>query len=354
MTASAASAPSSEEHWRKLLIGSSPAMERTVAVIRLVGARRATVLITGETGTGKEMVARAVHQASPRAHLPMVAVNCNALPENLLEAELFGHVKGAFTGAIHQRIGRFEQAHRGTLFLDEVGDLPLDVQTKLLRVLQEREFQRIGSSETIRVDVRLIAATNVNLAEKVRQGKFREDLFYRLNVVPISTPPLRERPEDIPVLARHFVAKICRMEEMPEPELASETLARLQAFHWPGNVRQLENAVEMAVALSGGREVLYPSDFALTSDRALTSGTPVLPAPAAGEVLALPAGGLDFEQTIGHIERQILEDALRKTNGNKSAAATMLGLKRTTLAAKLRSLEAGGIGPDSDSETSSE
>ncbi len=328
MTGIAASAAQrdGEEHWRRLLVGSSAAMERTAGIIRLVGARRATVLITGETGTGKEMVARAVHLASPRAHLPMVAVNCNALPENLLEAELFGHVKGAFTGAIQQRAGRFEQAHRGTLFLDEVGDLPLDMQTKLLRVLQEREFQRIGSSETIRVDVRLIAATNVNLAEKVRQGKFREDLFYRLNVVPVSVPPLRERPEDIPVLARHFVEKICRIEEMFAPELAPETLVLLQAHAWPGNVRQLENAVEMAVALSGGREVLMPSDFASLSG-SLTGGNtaaPALPASLATAGVPVPDHGLDFEQTIGQIERQILEDALRKTKGNKSAAASML------------------------------
>jgi transcriptional regulator with GAF, ATPase, and Fis domain len=325
-----------EDHWRKLLIGSSAAMERTVEIIRLVGARRATVLITGETGTGKELVARAVHLASPRAQVSMVAVNCNALPENLLEAELFGHVKGAFTGAIQQRVGRFEQANRGTLFLDEVGDLPLDVQTKLLRVLQEREFQRIGSSETIRVDIRLIAATNVNLGEKVRLGKFREDLFYRLNVVPIPVPALRDRPEDVSLLARHFVQKICRIEEIPEPQLARETLARLQAHSWPGNVRQLENAVEMAVALSGGRMVLEPSDFP-----ALCGITPLLPSADASAGVPVPDRGLDFEQTIGHIGRQILEDALRKTNGNKSAAASMLGLKRTTLAAKLRSLESG-------------
>ncbi len=326
-----------EGKWRSLIIGSSPAIERTIQLIRLVGMRRATVLITGETGTGKEVVAQALHLASPRAHQPMVAVNCNALPENLIEAELFGHVRGAFTGAIQQRMGRFEQAHRGTLFLDEVGDLPLDLQTKLLRVLQEREFQRIGSSETIHVDVRLIAATNVNLAELVRQGRFREDLYYRLNVVPISMPPLRERPEDIPLLARHFVAKICRLEEIPVPELAQETLAHLQARPWPGNVRQLENAVEMAVALSGGRGVLVPSDFPLGSEvrRTPAQGPPSAPIP-------VPESGLDFEQTIGQIERQIIEDTLRKTHGNKSAAASMLRLKRTTLAAKLRSLTAGG------------
>lgn len=341
-----------EPGWRKLLIGSSPAMERVAAVIRLVGARRATVLITGETGTGKEMVARAVHLASPRAHLPMVAVNCNALPENLLEAELFGHVKGAFTGAIGQRVGRFEQAHRSTLFLDEIGDLPLDMQTKLLRVLQEREFQRIGSSETVHVDVRLIAATNVNLAERVRLGKFREDLFYRLNVVPVAVPPLRQRPDDIPLLARHFVEKICRMEEIPAPELAEETLERLKEFAWPGNVRQLENAVEMAVALSGGRDVLEPSDFGAFGGVApLPLAVPVLGGASSTGGVAVPDHGLDFEQTIGQIERQILEDALRKTNGNKSAAASMLGLKRTTLAAKLRSLE--GISPEGGSPVDS-
>ena len=325
----------SEERWRRLLIGSSPAMQRTIQVIRLVGMRRATVLITGETGTGKEMVARALHLASPRAHLPMVAVNCSALPENLIEAELFGHVKGAFTGAIHQRVGRFEQAHRGTLFLDEIGDLPLELQTKLLRVLQEREIQRIGSSETIPLDVRLIAASNLNLAAQVRRGKFREDLFYRLNVVPVTTPPLRERPEDIPLLARHFVEKICRIEEIPAPELTPETLAHLQARAWPGNVRQLENAVEMAIAMSGGRGVLEPSDFPLAPEMARTAAAQV----PLGVPIAVPEFGLDFEQTIGQIERQILEETMRRTNGNKSAAASLLRLKRTTLAAKLRSFD---------------
>jgi DNA-binding NtrC family response regulator len=320
-------ADASSEPWRKHIVGSSKAIMRTIEIIRLVGSRRSTVLITGETGTGKEMVARAIHLASPRAQQPIVAVNCNALPENLLEAELFGHVKGAFTGAIQHRVGRFEQAHRGTLFLDEVGDLPLDIQTKLLRVLQEREFQRVGSSETIRVDVRLIAATNVDLVQKIREGKFREDLYYRLNVVPIAAPPLRERLEDIPVLAHHFVEKICQQEDIPTRRLSPETMERLKNCPWPGNVRQLENVVEMAVALSGTREILYPSDFPLPTQSARVT-------PAA--VIATN----DFEQTVGRIERQILEEALKKANGNKTVAAEMLGLKRTTLAAKLKSLEA--------------
>jgi DNA-binding NtrC family response regulator len=322
-------ADSSSEHWRSHIVGTSRAIMRTIEVIRLVGSRRSTVLITGETGTGKEMVARAIHLSSPRAQLPFVAVNCNALPENLLEAELFGHVKGAFTGAVNHRVGRFEQAHRGTLFLDEVGDLPLEIQTKLLRVLQEREFQRVGSSETIRVDVRLVAATNVNLVEKIREGKFREDLYYRLNVVPIAAPPLRERLEDIALLAHHFVEKVCRQEEIPIRRLSPETISRLQSFAWPGNVRQLENLVEMAVALSGTREILYPSDFPL-------------PVQSTHRIALQTAAILtnDFEQTVGRIERQILEEALKKAHGNKTAAAGMLGLKRTTLAAKLKSLEA--------------
>jgi transcriptional regulator with GAF, ATPase, and Fis domain len=320
----------------QLMIGSSQSMRRIAEMIRLVACRRSTVLITGETGTGKEMVARAIHRASPRAHLPMVTVNCSALPENLMEAELFGHVKGAFTGAVQHRVGRFEQADRGTLFLDEIGDLPLEMQTKLLRVLQEREFQRVGSSETIRVDVRLIAAANVDLAARVHERKFREDLYYRLNVVPISTPPLRERVEDIPLLAGHFIEKICKQENIAPRRLAPQTLEHLAAYRWPGNVRQLENAVERAIALSGDREILYASDFDLPSMASLSAAN----APVAMDLVALPEAGLDFEQTVGGIGRQMLEQAMRRSGGNKTAAAGMLGLKRTTLAAKLKSLEA--------------
>jgi transcriptional regulator with GAF, ATPase, and Fis domain len=311
---------------REFLVGTSPAMLRTAEIIARVSERRSTVLITGETGTGKEMVARAIHAASSRAHLPMVIVNCNALPENLIEAELFGHVRGAFTGAIQHRVGRFEQAHRGTLFLDEIGDLPLEVQSKLLRVLQEREFERVGSSQTIRVDVRMIAATHVDLAGRVREGRFREDLYYRLNVVPVLTPPLRERLEDIPLLAGHFIEKICRQEELPARRLDAEALERMGSYFWPGNVRQLENAVERAIALSGDRETLCAADFDLPETIA--------------SAIAVGDASFDFERTIGGIERQILEQAMRKSGGNKTAAAEMLGLKRTTLAAKLKSLGA--------------
>jgi len=203
------------EDWGRLLVGDSRAMRQVGNLIRLVGARRATVLITGETGTGKELAARALHLAGPRRQGPWVAVNCSALPENLLEAELFGHVRGAFTGAVQSRLGRFEQAQGGTLFLDEIGELPLELQAKLLRVLQEREFQRLGSSETIRSDARVIAASNSDLVRRIEQGRFREDLFYRLNVVPIRMPALRQRPGDVPALARHFVEKICHQEEIP-------------------------------------------------------------------------------------------------------------------------------------------
>ncbi len=317
--------------WRGMLIGQSARMQNIAEIIRLIAPRRCTVLITGETGTGKEVVARAIHAAGNRARLEFVAVNCSALPDHLLEAELFGHVRGAFTGATTLRIGRFEQARGSTLFLDEIGDLPLPLQAKLLRVLQEREFQRLGSSETIRADVRVIAATNSNLAEKVQKGEFREDLYYRLNVVPIALPPIRERVADIPPLVHHFVAKICREEGIPPKQVSSEVMDRLLRNHWPGNVRQIENAVEMAIALSGERLLLCPSDFPLASQARPRQ-------PASSVCIAVPDHGLDFEQTVGNFELDILQQALRKTGGNKKLAADMLRLKRTTLSAKLRTL----------------
>jgi transcriptional regulator with GAF, ATPase, and Fis domain len=263
----------------------------------------------------------------------MVAVNCSALPESLLESELFGHVRGAFTGAFQNRIGRFEQAQGGTLFLDEIGELPMDLQSKLLRVLQEREVQRLGSSETIKVDIRIVAATNCDLERRIEQGKFREDLFYRLNVVPLEMPPLRRRREDVPLLATHFVDRVCRAEGIPVKMLTAETLERLCDYSWPGNVRQLENMVEMAVALSGERRTLGLADFQLPAplaERPMNGRAPLVP---------VPDCGLDYEHTLAVIERSILEQALRKTGGNKKAAAEMLRLKRTTLSAKVRSLE---------------
>ena len=315
------------------LVGESRAIEDILNTIRLIGPRRCTVLITGETGTGKEMAARALHMASPRASLPMVAVNCSALPENLLEAELFGHVKGAFTGASNLRIGRFEQAHKSTVFLDEIGEMPIELQTKLLRVLQEREIQRLGSSETIRVDVRVVAASNSDLPERVRRGKFREDLYYRLNVVPLAMPPLRQRRGDIPILVDHFVAKVCRNEGIPVKHVTPEAKQRLQGLAWPGNVRQLENMVEMAIALSGDRETLGLADLGLTpaNFKVLPMEPPVFP-------IALPES-MDFDAAVGHFERSILEQALTRTGGNKTAAAELLGLKRTTLIMKLRGLQ---------------
>ncbi len=322
------------EPWRRGLIGNSPPMRELVDVIRLVGPRRCTVLISGETGTGKEVVARALHESSSRAGMPRVSLNCAALPEHLLEAELFGHVRGAYTGAMTSRAGRFEQAHRGTLFLDEIADMPFDLQAKLLRVLQERELQRLGSSETIAIDVRVIAASNVDLLERVREGRFREDLYYRLSVVPVSIAPLRERPEDIPALINHFIRRVSEQEGLPSKSVTRATLELLTSYHWPGNVRQLENAIEMAMILSGERKVLDTADFRLpaspTKQTARNTAFPLVP---------VPDQGLDFERIVGAIELSILEQALRKTNGNKKQAADMLRLKRTTLAAKLKTLE---------------
>lgn len=335
-SAAAAAAALAEEPWRSFLVGNSKAMRQVAQVIRLVATRRCSVLITGETGTGKELAARAIHLASSRSGGPIVAVNCSAIPENLLEAELFGHTRGAFTGAAGMRIGRFEEAHRGTLFLDEIADLPYGMQTKLLRVLQEREIQRLGSGETIKVDFRLVAACNVTLEDRIREGKFREDLFYRLNIFPIEMPSLRERADDIPLLVQHFLDKICMSEGIPMKQVSSESMERLIAHPWPGNVRQLENTVEMAVALSGERDVLYPADFRLPS--------PVNWRPAALDVpvpkVAVPESGLDFERVVGQFEKSLLDQALVHTNGNKKQAADILRLKRTTFTAKLKSLEA--------------
>jgi transcriptional regulator with GAF, ATPase, and Fis domain len=297
------------------LLGSSHALERVLKQAKSVAQTSATVLLTGENGTGKEMVARAIHQESPRASGPFVAVSCAALPETLIESELFGHERGAFTSAIQSRKGRFELANTGTLFLDEVGELSAAVQVKLLRVLQEREFERVGGTKTLTVDIRLIAASNRDLENEVKEGRFRQDLFFRLNVVPLSLPPLRERPEDIPLLAAHFATKLAEKHGQPTPELAPELIEVLQEYEWPGNVRELENLVERLVVLSNGP----------------TLGMEFVPEKM---LRALPGASVTDESTleggVAALKRKLIVNALQ-TEGNKVAAARKLGISRSYL-----------------------
>jgi transcriptional regulator with PAS, ATPase and Fis domain len=321
-----------DDDWSRGLVGSSRALRQVIEIIRLVGPRRSTVLITGETGSGKEVAARALHAASNRSGARMVAINCAALPDNLLEAELFGHTKGAFTGAVNARVGLFEQAHRGTIFLDEISEMPLQLQSKLLRVLQEREVPRIGSSEPVPVDVRVIAASNTDLLEAVANRRFREDLYYRLKVVALKMPPLRERADDIQELSEHFLLKLAEQEETERKHISREAMDALLRYAWPGNVRQLEHALESAVALSGSRLLLEPNDLDLPED-ALT------PDLARMFALDLPESGVNFEELMTGIERRLLERALAKSGGNKARAANMLQMKRTTLISKFKSLE---------------
>jgi two-component system, NtrC family, response regulator AtoC len=311
------------------IVGRSRAMRDLFQLLETVAATASTILIAGETGTGKEVVARAIHHASPRKGHRFVALNCSAIPESLLEAEIFGHARGAFTGAIGSRTGRLEQAHRGTLFLDEVGTMSMALQTKLLRVLQEREFERVGDSQTIRVDVRVIAATNADLAKMVTQGTFREDLFYRLNVIPVRLPPLRDRREDISLLVQHFLHRFCSELDRPTMTMSQAALRCLMSYSWPGNVRQLENAMERAVALSGGRTQLEIAD--LPPDIQQATEPAQLPAS-----LAFPDEGLNLEILIAGIERDMIQRALERTGGNKNAAARLLNVKRTTLVEKLK------------------
>jgi DNA-binding NtrC family response regulator len=335
-----------EERYRfEGIVGRSRAMRDLFQLLETVAATSSTILISGETGTGKEVVARAIHHNSPRRAQRFVALNCSAIPETLLEAELFGHVRGAFTGAVGTRQGRLEQANRGTLFLDEVGTMSPGLQMKLLRVLQEREFERIGDSHSVKVDVRVIAATNSDLAKMVQQGEFREDLYYRLNVIPIQLPPLRNRKEDIPLLVQHFLQRFAAQRQggletrTPNPEsrpslsVSQQAMRRLMAYHWPGNVRQLENAIERAVALSGGRTQIEVTD--LPTEVQSASEMPV------SQEVALPGDGFDLDAYVGNIERELIYRALEKSAGNKGRAAKLLSLKRTTLVEKLKRLERG-------------
>ena len=325
-----------EERYRfEGVVGKGRAMARVFQLLETVAPTNSTILITGETGTGKEVVARAIHHNSPRRVHRFVALNCAAIPETLLEAELFGHVRGAFTGAVGNRQGRLEQAHKGTLLLDEVGNMSVALQTKLLRVLQEREFERIGDSHTTKVDVRIIAATNSDLARLVADGRFREDLFYRLNVIPVELPALRERKEDIPLLVQHFLDKF-RAEAVAAGQtrvplmVAQDAMRRLMAYAWPGNVRQLENAIERAFAISAGRPQIDVTDLPVEIQQAQE--------PALPSTLALPDGGLDLDAFVAHVERELILRSLERTGGNKGQAARLLCLKRTTLVEKLKRL----------------
>jgi len=325
------------------MIGSSPAMREVFELSRLVAPASTTVLLTGETGTGKELIARAVHELSLRASGPFVRVNCGALSESLLESELFGHVKGAFTSANENRTGRFEAAHGGTIFLDEINSVSYTLQVKLLRVLQEQEFERVGDTKTIRVDCRIVAATNRDLLDEIEAGRFREDLYYRLNVVPIYLPPLRERSDDIPVLIEHFVQIYAKINRRPVPTIAKETIEALKSYSWPGNVRELQNYAERALVLLRNGEftvdLLPPHVRGLAPvriGRHRTGGAEK----TAEELVTL---GLTeyadeskpFEKVMGLVERQLLSQMLRQCQGVQIKAAERLGINRNTLHKKV-------------------
>ena len=340
------------------IVGSAPAMREVYRMIRLAAPRSANVLLIGETGTGKEVIARAIHKLSRRSDGPYVRVNCGALHENLLESELFGHIKGAFTGAVDNKTGRFEAAHGGSIFLDEINSMSPKLQVKLLRVLQEREFERVGESRTIRVDVRVIAATNASLEELVEQGQFREDLYYRLNVVPILLPPLRDRREDIPDLARFFLRKYAEQNKMPQtPDLTPDVLVALKSHDWPGNVRELENAIERLVVLADDdtlRPELLKLDRPRVMLRSAKGGAAGSDVPSliralvrTGSVAPLPAGSKLYDFLVGGVERELIEHVIRQCDGVQVKAASRLGINRNTLHKKLEEYARRDAGPDS-------
>ncbi len=315
------------------LVGGSDPMRRLFQVLETVADTTSTILITGETGTGKELVARAIHHNSQRRGQRLVALNCGAIPETLLEAELFGHVRGAFTGAVATRQGRLEQAHRGTLFLDEVGAMSVGLQAKLLRALQEREFERIGESQSTKLDVRVIAATNSDLDKMVEEGQFREDLYYRLNVIPIHLPPLRERRDDIPLLVQSFLKNVgCRfVPPRTDVVFTQDAMRRMMAFNWPGNIRQLENVIERTMTLTPGQTRIAVAD--LPKELQQGKETPV------AMNVTLPDDGLDLQRQMHDIERELIRQSLDRTGGNKHKAAQLLNVNRTTLIEKAKRLK---------------
>jgi DNA-binding NtrC family response regulator len=307
------------------IVGTSAALRRVLDLVAKVADSESTVLVTGDSGTGKELIARAIHYNSPRSEQHLVTVNCGAIPEELLESELFGHEKGAFTNAVRDRQGRFELANGGTIFLDEIGDMSPNLQVKLLRVLQDRSFERVGSSKTLRVNVRVIAATNQNLERAMREGRFREDLFFRLNVIPIEVPPLRERRDDIPQLAQYFLDVLNQERDTKIDSISEEAMALLCDYHWPGNVRELENVMERLTILRGGGEIRAEDLVGLSRD----SETPV-----AGPII--PESGIDFRETVDAFETGLILKALEMADWKKSRAAELLGLNRTTLLEKIK------------------
>ncbi|QQS49300.1 MAG: sigma-54-dependent Fis family transcriptional regulator [Acidobacteriota bacterium] len=326
------------------IVGSSPVLRRIIDQARAVAETSATVLITGESGTGKEMLARFIHNISPRARAPFVACNIAALPESLVESELFGHEKGAFTGASARRMGRFEMANTGTLFLDEIGELSQAMQVKLLRVLQERQFERLGGKDTITVDIRVISATNRDLEQMIETGQFREDLYYRLNIVNLELPPLRERPDDIPILANHFAQKASDKYSRPTPAFSPELLNLLTAYRWPGNIRELENVIERAVVISTSpvldESVLPDKVRAQAGNNDPAQAQPKVPQLELVDGLLPPE--LSFETAISNFKRQLVRQALRECNGSRSEAAHRLKISRQYLHRLINELNVEG------------
>ena len=312
------------------IIGNSPAMQLVFERMRRIVKTDSTVLITGESGTGKELVARAIHYNGNRKDKPFKAVNCGAIPEALLESELFGHVKGAFTGAISDKPGKFEAANHGTIFLDEIGTMPLHLQNKLLRVLQEQEVERVGSNTPVKLHVRIVSATNIDLEAKVKLGEFREDLFYRLNVIPLHLPPLRDRQQDIMPLIGYFLEKYCRLMGRPMMTVNKLALEVLERYSWPGNVRELENLIERIIALTDGTVI--------TCDD-LPTGFVKGKRSSVGVRIDLNEKGVDLVTTLGEIERNLIAQALKLSVGNKAKAAALLGINRTTLVEKIKRLK---------------
>jgi Nif-specific regulatory protein len=350
------------------IVGTAPVMQEVYRLVRLAAPRAANVLLIGETGTGKELIARAIHKLSRRSDGPFIRVNCGALHENLLESELFGHIKGAFTGAVENKTGRFEAAHGGTIFLDEINSTSPQLQVKLLRVLQEREFERVGESRTIRVDVRVIAATNAALEDLVASGQFREDLYYRLNVIPVVLPPLRDRREDIPLIAQAFLRRYAELHKCGVPELTPAVLEGLKAHDWPGNVRELENALERLIVLAEGGPVTVEHLRFIRPQVALRSRCG-LSTPAANTVSGLirslvqaglhaprPDGVKLHKFLVDGLERELIEAVMREC-GNQVKAADRLGINRNTLHNKLEAYKRGSgtrLAPSAESPPSAE